>query len=157
MVNTKIICKTDAEVLLDFVQLKDSGFAFLYAKIEDGISQKYVNCNGKVFGPYDSVNLSSHSIKSAEWAAYKGEFELSFKDNGKEYKTEKKKEDGSPGILTQKEIDLLLTAIAEREASAPDEEYDEETYVLKLNKKNQEFFIIDNKKRNYPFKHLKIF
>ena len=28
MVNTKIICKTDAEVLLDFVQLKDSGFAF---------------------------------------------------------------------------------------------------------------------------------
>ena len=29
MVNTKIICKTDAAVLLDFVQLKDSGFAFL--------------------------------------------------------------------------------------------------------------------------------
>ena len=89
MVNTKIICKTDAEVLLDFVQLKDSGFAFSYEKTEDGISQKYVNCNGKVFGPYDSVNLSSHSIKSAEWAAYKGEFELSFKDNGKEERRRK--------------------------------------------------------------------
>ena len=72
------------------------------------------------------MNLSSHSIKSAEWAAYKGEFELSFKNNGKEYKTEKKKKDGSPGVLTQNEIGLLLTAIAEGEESAPDEEYNEE-------------------------------
>ena len=146
MVNTKIICKTDAEILLDFVQLKDSGFAFSYAKTEDGISQKYVNCNGRVFGPYDSVNLFSHGITSLDWSAYKGEFELSFKNNGKEFKTEKKKEDGSPGVFTQEEIDLLLTAIAEGEASAPDEKYNEETHVLKLNKKNQEFFITDNKK-----------
>ena len=150
MVNTKIICKTDAEVLLDFVQLKDSGFAFSYAKTEDGISQKYVNCNGRVFGPYDSVYLSSHSIESAEWAAYKGEFELSFKNNGKECKTEKKKKDGSPGLLTQKEIDLLLTAIADGEASAPDEEYDEVKHILKLNRRKQEFFCT-NKKRYGPY------
>ena len=46
MENPKVICKTDAEILLDFKPLKDSGFAFEYAKKENGIFQRYVNCNG---------------------------------------------------------------------------------------------------------------
>lgn len=76
MENTSVICKTDAEILLDYVQLKDSGFVFSYAKKEDGIFQKYVNCNGRVYGPYDSVSLSSYGIESAEWTACKGELNM---------------------------------------------------------------------------------
>ena len=62
MENAKIICETDAEVLLEFVQLKDSGFLFKYGKTENGLTQNYVNCNRRVYGPFESVYLeSSHT------------------------------------------------------------------------------------------------
>ncbi len=48
MENTRVICKTDAELLLEFEQLKDNGFVFSYSKKENGISQEYINCNGTV-------------------------------------------------------------------------------------------------------------
>ena len=34
MENARVICETDAEVLLEFVQLKDSGFLFKYEKTD---------------------------------------------------------------------------------------------------------------------------
>lgn len=152
MENARVICETDAEVLLEFVQLKDSGFLFKYEKTENGLTQKYVNCNGSVYGPFDSVYLQSTShTEEGEWTAYKGDFKLEFKENGKECKSEKieKKDgrnEGGNEVLSQDEIDQLLTAIAEGEANAPEEEYYEKTHVLRLNRKHQEFFVTDKKK-----------
>jgi len=151
MENAKVICKTDAEILLEFVQLKDSGFLFKYEKTENGLTQKYVNCNGSVYGPFDSVYLQSSHIEEGEWTAYKGDFKLEFKENGKECKSEKieKKDgrnEGGNEVLSQDEIDQLLTAIAEGEANVPEEEYYEKTHVLRLNRKHQEFFVTDKKK-----------
>lgn len=152
MENAKIICETDAEVLLDFVQLKDSRFLFNYEKTENGLTQNYVNCNRRVYGPFDSVYLQSTShTEEGEWTAYKGDFKLKFKKNGKDCKSEKieKKDgrnEGGNEVLSQDEIDQLLTAIAEGEANAPEEEYYEKTHVLRLNRKHQEFFVTDKKK-----------
>ena len=151
MENAKVICKTDAEILLEFVQLKDSGFLFKYEKTENGLTQKYVNCNGSVYGPFDSVYLQSSHTEEGEWTAYKGDLKLEFKENGKEFKSEKieKKDgrnEGGKEVLSQDEIDQLLTAIAEGEANAPEEEYYEKTHVLRLNRKHQEFFVTDKKK-----------
>lgn len=152
MENAKVICKTDAEILLEFVQLKDSGFLFKYEKTENGLTQKYVNCNGSVYGPFDSVYLQSTShTEEGEWTAYKGDFKLEFKENGKECESEKiEKKDGrnevGNEVLSQDEIDQLLTAIAEGEANAPEEKYYEKTHVLRLNRKHQEFFVTDKKK-----------
>ena len=152
MENVKVICKTDAEILLEFVQLKDSGFLFKYEKTENGLTQKYVNCNGSVYGPFDSVYLQSTShTEEGEWTAYKGDFKLEFKENGKECESEKiEKKDGrnevGNEVLSQDEIDQLLTAIAEGEANAPEEKYYEKTHVLRLNRKHQEFFVTDKKK-----------
>ena len=151
MENARVICETDAEVLLEFVQLKDSGFLFKYVKNENGLTQKYVSCNGTVYGPFDSVYLESYHTEEGEWTAYKGEFKLDFKKNGKESKSEKieKKDgrnEGGNEVLSQDEIDQLLTAIAEGEANAPEEEYYEKTHVLRLNRKHQEYFVTDKKK-----------
>lgn len=145
MENAKVICETDADILLEFVQLKDSGFLFKYEKTENGLTQNYVNCNGSVYGPFDSVYLESNHTDEGEWTAYEGEFELKFEHNGKACKKEKmeKIEGGKKGgneVLSQDEIDQLLTAIAEGEANAPEEEYYEKTHVLRLNRKHQEFF-----------------
>lgn len=151
MENAKVICKTDAEILLDFKQLKDNGFAFLYSKKENGISQEYVNCNGKIFGPFDYVYFTESNTDDIGWIGEKGEFELAFEHNGKDCKTEKKrKKEGGNEVLSQDEIDQLLTAIAEGEADAPEEEYDEDEHILKLNRKKQEFFCT-NKKRYGPY------
>lgn len=151
MENAKVICETDADILLEFVQLKDSGFLFKYEKTENGLTQNYVNCNGSVYGPFDSVYLESNHTDEGEWTAYEGEFELKFEHNGKACKKEKmeKIEGGKKGgneVLSQDEIDQLLTAIAEGEANAPEEEYYEKTHVLRLNRKHQEFFVTDKKK-----------
>lgn len=75
MENSRVICKTDAEILLKFEPLKDSGFAFEYVKKEKGSFQHYVNCNGRIFGPsnsseeiktggiiYDKANRKIHFI-----------------------------------------------------------------------------------------------
>ena len=151
MKNARVICETDAELLLEFVQLKDSGFLFKYGKTENELPQKYVNCNGTVYGPFDSVYLESSHTEEGEWTAYKGDFKLEFKKNGKDCKSEKieKKDgrnEGGNEVLSQDEIDQLLTAISEGEANAPEEEYYEKTHVLRLNRKHQEYFVTDKKK-----------
>ena len=142
MENTRVICETDAEILLDFKQMKDNGFVFSYSKKEYDILQEYVNCNGKVFGPYDLVRITFCSADTARWYAEKGDLEFHFEKNGKECKTEKKKNK----ILSQEEIDQLLTAIAGEKEDIPDEEYDERTHILKINLKHQEYFIAGQKK-----------
>ena len=74
MENTSVICKTDAEILIDFITLKDSGFVFHYAKKEAGVFQQYINCNGKVFGPYEKVMLSVDLDGIARWSVWQGVF-----------------------------------------------------------------------------------
>ena len=146
MENVKLICKTDAEILLDYKPLKDSGFVFVYVKKEDDIFQHYVNCNGKVFGPFDYAFLYGKYDGTAEWSCGKGDIEFTFENNGKDCKTEKRKRKEGNEILSQEEIDQLLTDIAEGESKAPTEEYDEKTHVLRFNKKHQEFFITEKRK-----------
>ena len=142
MENSKVICKTDAEILLDFKPLKDSGFVFAYAKKENGIFQHYVNCNGNIFGPYEYVYLYSHPNGTAEWSGKNADIEYEYKNNGKDCKTEKKqKENGG-----EDPIDELLKVLLEDKANSPDEEYDEERHILTFNRKNQEFFVTENKK-----------
>lgn len=142
MENAEVICKTDAEILLKFEPLKDSGFAFEYIKKEDGGFQYYVNCNGKVFGPFDDVFLYCTSDGIAEWSSRKGDIEFKYENNGKDCKTEKlkgKKE--KDDVLEQ-----IVKAFEKYEAGRPDEEYDEKDHVLKLNRKHLKFFVTDNKK-----------
>lgn len=90
--------------------------------------------------------LQSSHTEEGEWTAYKGDLKLEFKENGKEFKSEKieKKDgrnEGGKEVLSQDEIDQLLTAIAEGEANAPEEEYYEKTHVLRLNRKHQELLL----------------
>lgn len=145
MENAKIICETDAEILLEYKTLKDDGYAFVYAKNIDGIYQRFVNCNGKIFGPYDYVYFTDSNTEAADWTAEKGALKLKVENNGKDCKTEKKKKEGGNEVLSQDEIDLLLSAIAEDENFTPAEEYNERTHILKLNRKKQEFFVTDKK------------
>lgn len=138
--NTREICKTDAEILLCFMALKDSGFAFKYAKRENGIFQQYVNCKGKVYGPYDYVAFLSNYHGITEWVGQKGDIAFKYTNDGKDCKTEKINE------ITQEEIDLLLSDISIDASEIPEENYDEDTHVLRLNRKHQDFFITDKKK-----------
>lgn len=137
MENSKVICKTDADILLEFRALENSGFAFKYAKKQDGGFQQYVNCNGKIFGPYDYVIFECTFNGKAEWKGQKGDIEFKYKNNGEYCKVEKIKE------ITQEEIDLLLSGVTVGELGAeiPEEEYNEDAHVLRLNRKHQEFFI----------------
>lgn len=120
--------------------LKDSGFAFKYVKRDNGIFLQYVNCNGKVYGPYDYVASFYNYHGIAEWVGQKGDIEFKYTNNGQDCKTEKIKE------ITQEEIDLLLSGIAGDASEIPEENYDEVTHVLKLYRKHQDFFITDKKK-----------
>lgn len=51
----KTICKTDADFLLCFRYLENDGFVFTYVKKENNNLRIFVNCNGKIFGPFDRV------------------------------------------------------------------------------------------------------
>ena len=151
--NYKTICETDADFLLQYEILENDGFAFKYAKWKDNNLQQYVNCNGKVFGPYEDLSRIYVSSGKAEWTVYQDDIKQEYSDDGNKCETKKpkksKKKKGME-VLTQDEIDKLLTAIAEGEANAPEEEYDEETHILKLNRKKQEFFVA-GKKRFGPY------
>ena len=146
MKNPKVICKTDAEILLDFKPLKDSGFAFEYAKKENGIFQRYVNCNGTVYGPYEYVYLRRCYDGTAEWSSRKGNIEFTYENNGKDCKTKKREKTDGNEVLSQEEINILLSAIAEGGYEEPEQEYDEERHILKFNPTHQEFFVTDKKK-----------
>jgi hypothetical protein len=149
----KTICQTDADFLLEFSQLENNGFAFKYAKWKDNILHQYVNCNGKVFGPYEDLSSIYVSSGKAEWTVFQSNIILENSDNGNKCETKKLKKSKKKKrmeVLTQDEIDKLLTAIAEGEANSPEEEYDEKTHILKLNRKKQEFFVV-GKKRYGPY------
>lgn len=154
MENTSMICKTDAEILYDFKFLLDSGFVFEYTKKEKGLFQHYVNCNGKVFGPFEYVVLEEVVNNTAEWICGDDKYEYIFKNNGENCESTIR-EKGSE-FISQEEIDLLLSGFVVHESeefSKPEEEYDEKNHILKLNKKRQEFFVVENKKYG-PFKSI---
>ena len=146
MEKVRVICKTDAEILMNFLALKDGGFAFEYLKKVDGCYLRFVNCNGVVFGPYEYVYLSMDSDGTAYWNGETGNTRYDYRNNGKEYTTREIKEKRGKEIFSQAEIDQLLTAISEGGTDQPDEEYDEESHTLRLNKKKKEFFVTEKKK-----------
>ena len=104
MENTSMICKTDAEILYDFKFILDSGFVFEYAKEEKGLFQHYVNCNGKVFGPYEYVALEEVVNNTAEWICGDDKYEYIFKNNGETCESTIR-EKGSE-FISQEEIDF---------------------------------------------------
>ena len=140
----KTICETDAEILLNFYLLDKNGYAFLYGKKVGEKLQQFVNCNGTVFGPFDNVDFFYETAGEAEWTAYKGETTIQYFHDGKKSNVITP-EDKTP-LITQEEIDNLLSAISPKEDEPPDEEYNEKMHVLKLNRKHQEFFVTDKQK-----------
>ena len=133
----KTICETDADYLLEFEVLANDGFAFTYAKKENNTLQQFVNCNGKVFGPFDRVSWFDKSMGEADWKAYKGDDIFRYYKNGEICKKIEK--------LTQEEIDKLS-----QEREKPEEEDDEKRHILRLIRKNQKFFITE-KRRFGPY------
>ena len=152
MENTSVICKTDAEILIDFITLKDSGFVFHYAKKEAGVFQQYINCNGKVFGPYEKVMLSVDFDGIARWSVWQGDFIFEYENNGKECVTIKTdKENNKP--ITQEEIDRLLSGVdLDEDFTKPKKVYDKRTHILYLNRKKQYFVV--GKKKYGPYKSI---
>ena len=140
----KTICETDADILINFKLLNKDGFAFVYAKKEDGILQQFVNCNGKIFGPFAKVDDFFENAGETSWTAYKGDSILKYFEDGKKCKIETPPEKRS--YISQEEIDNLLSAVSTKEAELPEEVYDEEYHTLKIPRKNQEFFITEKKK-----------
>ena len=142
MEKSKVICKTDADRLLDFVFLENDGYAYSFVKEENGKSNKYVNVNEKLFGPYKMVILDQRDGK-ANWGAWTEEEKLKFSDNGQ--KCESYGKILGNGI-TQKDLDWAAKVDSDAKAREPEEEYDERTHILKLNKKQQDFFVTNTKK-----------
>lgn len=142
----KTICETDADFLLELRSLENNGFAFRYAKWKDNVLQQYVNCNGKIFGPFEDMYHIHLNSGKAQWTVYQSDIIMEFSDNGNKCETRKhSKSKNSKGteVLSQTEIHKLLSAIAGKELEEPEEEYDDETHVLTLNRKNQQFFVTD--------------
>ena len=124
----------------------------MYVKKENNHLQYFVNCNGKVFGPFEKASLSV-SMGKAQWSVYWDDVILDYSDNGNKCETKKRvkaKKTRGMEIFSQEEIDKLLSAIAEGEAEEPEEEYDEETHILKLHRKKKDIFVTD-KKRFGPY------
>ena len=141
----KTICKTNAEILLDFKELYNEGFAFVYAKKENDILKQFVNCNGKIFGPFDSVDDFFESAGEAIWTAFKGDTVLKYSENGNKCEIEippKKKK-----FISQKDVDNMLSKVPTRYIEQPEDAfYDERNHTLSYPHKNQEFFVTEKKK-----------
>ena len=73
MKKSKKLCRTNATAILKFFYFKDDTFAFFYEIRKNGLVKYYVNCNKKVYGPYEKVG-KSHDPEIADF-------------KGKSYKT----------------------------------------------------------------------
>ena len=149
--NSKLLCKTDADYLLETVFLNDGKICYNYAKKDRNEINKYVCNDGKVFGPYKYSSLNKSrcnellTAQTVSWSA-------SDKDGFFEW-TEcgiKKKE-----IKLKTLSDELLAVcyknseLDDEEKDDPDdqkEEYDEKTRVLKVGREGKGYFVTEGKK-----------
>ena len=60
MKKSKKLCRTNATAILKFFSFKDDTFAFFYEVRKNNLVKYYVNCNKKVYGPYEKVGKSDN-------------------------------------------------------------------------------------------------
>lgn len=144
----KTICETDADFLLYFKYLENDGFVFTYVKKENNIFKSFVNCNGKIFGPFDRVTGPyGYSPSKGEWTAYKDDLILEYSDNGNECKTTST---NGISVASKTKADIPFSVTANGKTTIPEEFYNPGTHVLRLCLKNKQCFVTD-KKRYGPY------
>ncbi len=153
MENEKLICKTNAEVLLHYEPLKDNGFVFHYANKWLGRFQHFVNCNGEIFGPFCEVAYISVKKGKASWTAFQSKLTLEYSENGKEclsiHKNAKEYTDERWHKAVNEWQSFLKEIHSNQEkcsTEGPEEIYHEDTHVLEYPHKKQEFFVTEKKK-----------
>lgn len=147
MKKSKKLCRTNATAILEFYNFKDETFAFFYEVRKNGSVKYYVNCNKKVYGPYEKVGRS-HDPKIAD---FKGKSFTTFAwegvVNGEEYIFIGGKNSGKKIIPTWEEtMDDLKMICDEIAKVTPDEEYDEKEHVLHNYKEQIDWFITPSKR-----------
>jgi hypothetical protein len=150
MKKSKKICRTDATAILKFYSFEDGTFAFFYEVRKKGLVKYFVNCNGKVFGPYEEVDESQDEEYNGEAGKTFREFLWIGKIDGENYvfKNGKKikKEETVSSEKVCKMLDKMCEDIKEYEKSLPDEEYDEKTHILEDRVNKCEWFVTPKEK-----------
>ncbi len=150
MKKSKKICRTDATAILKFYSFEDGTFAFFYEVRKNGLIKYFVNCNGKVFGPYEEVDESQDEEYNGEAGKTFREFLWTGKIDGENYvfKNGKKikKEETVSSEKVHKILDKICEDIKEYEKSLPDEEYDEKTHILEDRVNKCEWFVTPKEK-----------
>lgn len=147
MKKSKKLCRTNATAILEFYNFKDETFAFFYEVRKNGRVKYYVNCNKKVYGPYEKVGKSDNpdiaDLKDKSYKTFAWEGVI----NGEEYIFIGGKNCGKKKIPTWEETMALLNKMCEEIAEiTPDEEYDEKEHVLHNHKEQIDWFITPSKK-----------
>lgn len=147
MKKSKKLCRTNATAILKFFCFKDDTFAFFYEVRKNGRVKYYVNCNKKVYGPYEKVGKSDNpDISDLKGKSYKT-FAWEGVINGEEYIFIGGKSCGKKKIPTWEDTMALLDKICEKIAEiTPDEEYDEKEHVLRNNKEHLDWFVTPSEK-----------
>ena len=147
MKKSKKLCRTNATAILEFYLFKDGTFAFIYEVRKNGFVKYYVNCNKKVYGPYEKVHKCSQldyedlKGKSANTFAWEGVI------NGEEYIFVGGKNCGKRKIPSWNELMADLKKMADEiDEITPDEEYDEKEHVLRNNKEHLDWFVTPSEK-----------
>ena len=156
MENEKLICKTNAEMLLQYEPLKNGGFVFHYVKKWHGKFQHFVNCNGEIFGPFLLVHNITVEKGKATWIAWQPYLKIEYFENGKrcisthkteeDLKQDKEKSNVELHKLWDSMMDMLQKNREECLKEAPEEVYHESRHVLEYPHKKQEYFVTDKKK-----------
>lgn len=147
MKKSKKLCRTNATAILKFFYFKDDTFAFFYEIRKNGLVKYYVNCNKKVYGPYEKVGKSH----DPEIADFKGKSYKTFAwecvINDEEYIFIGGKNCGKKKIPTWEDTMASLDKMCEEIAEiTPDEEYDEKEHVLRNNKEHLDWFVTPSEK-----------
>ncbi len=147
MKKSKKLCRTNATAILEFFNFKDETFAFFYEVRKNNLVKYYVNCNKKVYGPYEKVGKSDNpDISDLKGKSYKT-FAWEGVINGEEYIFIGGKNCGKKKIPTWEETMALLNKMCEEIAEiTPDEEYDEKEHVLHNYKEQIDWFITPSKR-----------
>ena len=148
----KTICKTDADFLLCFRYLENDGFVFTYVKKENNNLRIFVNCNGKIFGPFDRVTgpYGWPGPKDGSWIAYRDGLILEYSDNGNICETRNSSK-GSD-TLSQNKTTSPFSFPAKRKTNIGKDFYNPETHVLKTYRKNRQYFVTDKNRYGAYYK-----
>lgn len=153
MENEKLICKTNAEMVLHYAPLKKNGFVFHYVKKWQDCFQHFINCNGEIFGTFLFVYTFYVENGKATWTAFQTDLTLEYSDNGKnclsihknvkEYLDEKWQQTLKKWHFFLEDMHRDYEQIREKR---PEEIYNEQTHVLEYPHKKQEYFVTGKKK-----------